>query len=314
MGLMIDLNQPVLESIQRFIQQAIQSTVSKIFLVAVTPIDTNPEIARNHLADLEAWLIAQPYSDSVEITHLLLQPIARNLKATVLLPHAQPEFEALCQSLMALVQGKVETIIAQRAIAQLTEQVKAIEGILHHQQATLVRKIQQGDAKLLELGQSSLKDHIKRSSDTVKKEIDQFFRQIKAEIGQSKSDLLSEHRQGSLTHKIKRFVRKLKPVATIRGSSCHIHFQTRDGSDDIHAVLSYLYQYELKNWAIAEWAHIGTFYNGDGLVGLLRNSYRTLNFMPDSNLSTALFQPPKDIQINHILQITTNGSRAKSSL
>jgi hypothetical protein len=312
MGLIVDLSQPISESIYQFIQQALQSTVSKVFIIAVTPMNTNPEIAKNHLSDLEDWVIDQPDRDSVEIAHLLLQPIARNLKATVLLPQAQPEFEAFCQSLITLVQGKIETIISQRSMAQLVEQIKAIEVILNHQQTTLLRKIQQGEAKLEEIGQSSLKDHTKRASDTVKKEMDQFFRQVKNEVGQSKNDLLSEHRQGSLTHKIKLFVRKLKPVAVIKGSSCHIHFQTKNGGDDIHAVLSYLYQYELKNWSIAEWTRICTLYNTDGLIGLLRSSYRTLNFMPDSNLSTALFQPPKGFEIDHILLITTVAADCKT--
>jgi FHA domain len=312
MGLIVDLNQPISKSTQKFIHQAIESTVSKVFVVAVTPLNTNPEAAKSHLSDLESWVIAQPYSASVEIAHLLLQPIARNLKATILLPHAQPEFDSFCQSLITLVQGKVEPIIFQRTVTQLVEQVKAIEVLLNHQQTTLLRKIQQGEAKLEEIGQSSLKDHIKRSSDTVKKEMDQFFRQVKSEISQSKNDVLSENRQGSLTHKIKQVVRKLKPVAVIKGSSCHIHFQTKSGSADIHAVLNYLYQGELKNWTIAEWTRICTRHNTDGLIGLLRSSYRTLNFMPDSSLSTALFQPPKEIKFDHILQITTVAADCKT--
>ncbi|MBW4517893.1 MAG: FHA domain-containing protein [Timaviella obliquedivisa GSE-PSE-MK23-08B] len=311
-GLIVDLNQPISKETQRFIQQAIQATVSKVFVVAVPSMSTNPEVAKNHLSDLEEWVNVQPYSDSVEITHLLLQPIARNLKATVLLPHAQPEFESFCQSLITLAQGKIETIIFQRSVAQLAEQIKAIEVILNHQQATLLRKIQQGETKLQEIGQSSLKDHIKKASDTVKKEVDQFFRQVKSEIGQSKSDLLSENRQNSLTHKIKQFVRKLKPIAVIKGSSCHIHFQTKNGSDDIHAVLNYLYQCDLKNWTIAEWTRICTLYNVNGLIGLLRSSYRTLNFMPDSNLSAALFQPPREINVDQILQITTVAADCKT--
>ncbi|MBW4473836.1 MAG: FHA domain-containing protein [Stenomitos rutilans HA7619-LM2] len=284
--LIVDLSQPFAEGDQRFVAQAVQTSLTKVFVIDATPAVTSPVVARKNLTNLEHWLNSQPYRAQIELVPLLLQPIAPIPGATVWMPHAQPKFEQFYQILETLANDKAEEMLLQRVTTQLLMQIAAIEAVLSNQATELTQQLQQEEEKLLELKPAVLREQLRKTLAKLKEDKDQFFKQAKDDISQSKTALLNGLIKGSLTHKIQQFSKDLQPqVVSDRSGYRQIQLQI-DDSEDVHTVATRLCRSELQRWFHSEWHKVCKHHNGDGLQGLYQRSYATLGFIPNFDLAS----------------------------
>lgn len=304
--LITDLSQPLPKAAKQFIAQASEGQIAKLFIIATTPRAGDPEVIQAHWRTMDAWVRNQPYYALIEQIALALQPVIANPQATVLFPHARPEFEQFCQTLETLAKFKAEEMLLQRVTTQLLKQTNAIESTLNQQELKLKHEIKQAEERLDGLVSTSFKEQTKKAIRKVEGEKEQ-FKQIKTSISQSEAHLLDKFRQNALPQKVEQFVKQLEPAVFDEGGHRTVRLQLgikNSALDDVHKAALSLTQAELAKWATAEWKQVCLAYGESGLNGLWQKSYKILNCIPEVVLPSSDFQVAQSINIQPVLQIS----------
>lgn len=197
--------EPLLETIQRFIQLAQASQIAKLFIIVDRPGGIAVDAFRETLTEIENSVKNQLQNSCFELISLLLKPFVPSSGATVLAPHSQAEFEQFCENLNSLSKER-EEILAKGAHVKLHQIINQLEVSLVQEEVALKEKLQKNEERFKELSQSNLKKQIEKAYKKVDGERDSFFRQVKTELSQSKSNLLDEFRQSSLSYKDRKSV------------------------------------------------------------------------------------------------------------
>jgi hypothetical protein len=303
----IDPTQPLSMADKYFVAQASQAAISKLLVIAALPGGSIPESIKANLADLQTWLNNQPHQAVLEVISLLLSPFTAKPGATVLMPHAQINFERLCQSLKAVVQGDTEDALIQHVATCFKAQIRAIETVLHTQEALLVQHSEQ-EEQSKELPPSILKEQSRKLLAKVNSEKDLVFRQIKSDISQSKAKLLDDLRQSSLPHKVRKFLEELEFVETRQKGYCYIRLKVVNALETdadisvVHLAAIQLINTELKQWTVGEWKHIYNTYSEGGIKRLSERSDQALSVIPRLTLPGSLLHHAHQLPIEPILQ------------
>jgi len=303
--------QPLIETVQRFIQLAQDSQITKLFIIVDRPGDITAEAFRETLATIKNSARNQFNNSSVELTSLLLKPFIPSSGATVLTPHSQPEFEQFYAGLKSLSEESVEAILTEWGIKKLNQIISQIEAILVQTDITLKEKLQNDEKRFKELSQGNLKKQVEKVYKKVDGERDSFFKLVKTELSQSKSSLLDEFRQSSLPYKIHQFTKQLQPQVTDKGDYRYVRLKVRTSDtasrsiSDVHAKATELCHNELTRWATAEWSRIRGEYSSGGLDALFKKSYESLNFIPELTLLENSFSTSQTLSIQSALNIST---------
>ncbi len=306
--LVIDPTQPLSMADKYFVAQASQAAISKLLVIAALPGGSIPESIKVNLADLQTWLNNQPHQAVLEVISLLLSPFTAKPGATVLMPHAQLNFERLCQSLETAVQGNIEDALIQYVATCFDSQLRAIEAFLHTQQVLIMQNNEQEEEQSKELSPSSLKEQGRKLLAKVNTEKDLAFRQIKTEINQSKSKLLDDLRRSSLPYKVQEFLEELEFVETRQKGYCYIRLKVGNALESdadisvVHLAAMQLINTELKQWATDEWKRIYNPYNEGGIKRLVEKSDKALNVFPRLTLPGSLLRHSDKLTIEPILQ------------
>ncbi len=299
--------QPLTGNVQRFIQLAKDAHIAKIFIIADRPGGITAKAFKEPLAEIENSAKSQLQSTPFQLISLLLKPFTPSSGATVLVPHAQPEFERFCEALIALSKENNEAILAEWGTNKLKQIVNQIEAILVQQDAALKEKLQNNEERFKELSQGNLKKQVEKVYKKVDGERDSFFRQVKTELSQSKGGLLDEFRQNSLPSKIQQFAKQLQPHVSDQGGYRYVRLKLRTGnaarksSNEVHAAATEICHTELTRWATTEWNRIRSEYYGGGLDALLKKSYESLNFIPELVLPEDGFSTTQNLSIHSML-------------
>jgi len=302
--------QPLIETVQRFIQLAQDSQITKLFIIVDRPGDITAEAFRETLATIKNSARNQFNNSSVELTSLLLKPFIPSSGATVLTPHSQPEFEQFYAGLKSLFEESVEAILTEWGIKKLNQIISQIEAILVQNDIALKEKLQKDEERFKELSQGNLKKQVEKVYKKVDGERDSFFRLVKTELSQSKSSLLDEFRQSSLPYKIHQFTKQLQPQVTDQGGYRYVRLKvlTSDtGSSsisDVHKKATELCHNELTRWATTEWSRIRGEYGDGGLDALFKKSYESLNPIPGLMLLEDSFSTSQTLSIQSVLNVS----------
>jgi len=227
----------------------------------------------------------------------------------------QPEAERLLKGLESLVKRKPEDILAKRLSMQVLAQLSLVEYVLDLDEKKLARETQRDEAKLKKPG----KNLTKEKADTILKQIQEekaaFFKQAKDKLKQSKTDLLDDYLENSISYKIRRFVDQLKPhVVKQRGRKyIQLRFSTievveskgakrkplkpetvEEKSIDANTALMNFCRSELSWWADEEWEILCLDFQ-NGLRRLLQKAYEALHSIPSVSLNRSLFQPESSL-------------------
>ena len=305
--LVIDPTHPLSITDQHFIAQANQATVAKLVVIAALPGGMVSESTKANLADLQTWINDQPHQSVLEVISLLMSPFTANSGATVLMPHAQVNFDQLCQSLETTTQGSVENALIQHVIACFEIQTKAIAATLQTQEAVLMQK-SEPEEQSKELSPTSLKEQSRRLLAKVNTEKDLVFRQIKTDINHSKSKLLDDLRKSSLPYKVQKFLEELEFVETRRKSYCYIRLKVENALESdadisvVHLAAMQLINTELRKWTTDEWRRVHNTYVEGGIKQFVDKSDKALSVIPHLTLPGSLIHHSCRLTIEPILQ------------
>jgi O6-methylguanine-DNA--protein-cysteine methyltransferase len=298
--LIVDSNRTLSAEEKHFITYTRKVAIAKIFVIASLPGGAISESTRSNLAEIKKWIKGQPNHASIELVSLILVPSAATPGATVSLPHAQPEYEEFCQQLVDLAETKAEEMLVQRITEGLHGQIGAIETVLNNQEARLKERILQDEKELRQVGQDDLKEQIKKAKKKISDE--QFFKQVKYEIEQSREELLYKRGVDNLSDKIFRFTKALQPEAVLKQDRCHIRLQVPNKSTSVHNAALKLCRKELQQWAAEEWRRISTLYCDGGLRGLFQRSKETLTLNSNLNSFAPQFHSSESSSVEQILK------------
>ena len=298
--------QSLSETTQRFIQLAQDSHVAKLFIIVDRPGGITVDAFRETLTGIENSIKNQLQNSCVELISLLLKPFIPSSGATVLAPHSQAEFEQFCKNLNSLSNDR-EEILAKWAHTKLHLIINQLEMSLVQKEVALKEKLQKDEERFKELSQSNLKKQIEKVYKKVDGERDSFFRQVKTELSQSKSNLLDEFRQSSLPYKIQQFTKQLQPEVSDQGDYRYVRLKVRisdTAMSDVHAAATELCHTELTRWATAEWSRIRDEYVGGGLDTFFKKSYDSLNFISELILPEDGFSTSQTLSIQSVLNVS----------
>ncbi|GAB4370180.1 MAG: hypothetical protein Kow00121_10640 [Elainellaceae cyanobacterium] len=301
-------NQPFLEQVKQLFSLA-NMPFAKGFIILAKTGDANLKAVQSAAIDVTDWIQNSPYRDRLEVIPLLLQPFVPNAGATssgatMIAPHAQPEFEQWCARLEDLARNHAEAMIAQRLRYQLIEQLYGVEQILQKQDILFQQIVQQRENKLSELTPLDLKERIKKALKKINDERDQFFRQARNELNQSKASILDEFRKNSIPYQIQQFAKTLQPVATDRGGYRYVSLKL-EKQRSVHAAAIDCCHTLLSEWGKDEWQRISGQHGNGGLKGLLQRSLEALVTVPDLNAFEALPQLTTSPNFQPILQLSS---------
>lgn len=321
--LVVDLSQPFSSAAQHLLNQAAQIPLQATFVIATMPRGAAPEAVKIHLAEMREWLDRALFGSTIQLVPLPLEPVLLQPGAIQMTPHQQPEFERLCQRLVDWAAVHSEEMTVQRVAKQTQIQFAAIESALKQQVLVLKRRVQHQEAQLQSLTSDNHKEQFSKTWTRISAEKDQFFRQMKSELSQSKANLLDEFRRRGLPATIKKFVKRLKSVVVDQGGYCHVRLrltqqaQANDSPGNVHLEALQLCRSQLANWALEEWQQICTVHGSGGLRSLLQRSYDALNALPNLKLPPERFALPELPDPQSILQVSVveppSGIRYKQS-
>lgn len=303
--------QPLTEAIKRFVRLVADAKIAKLFVVVNRPGGIPSDVLKETLVEIENSIKSQVKNIPFELIPLLLQPFVSSSGATIITPQAQPDFEQFCESLQVLSKEKAEEILTEWTTLKLNQQIDHIECILVQRDAALKEKLQKDEERFRELSQNNFKKQAEKVYKKVDGERDSFFKQVKAELNQSKAGLLDEFRQSGLPYKIQQFTKQLQPAVSDRGGYRYVRLKVRANdtasrpTNDVHATATELCHTELTQWAITEWNRIRSEYAGGGLDALLRKSYESLNFIPELVLPDDGFSTSQTLSIQSVLDASS---------
>jgi hypothetical protein len=230
------------DNIHRFIQLVKNTSFAKILIVVNNPENINNDNFRENLTTIKKSLANQLQNISFELVSLLLQPFTPSCGATTITPHSQPEFEEFCNNLKDITTETSEVILAEWATNKLNQIIDRIEENLVRQSIAFQEKIKNDEERFKEISQGNLKKQIEKVYKKVDGERDNFFKQVKTELGQSKASLLDEFRKNSIYSRIEQFASQLQPQVSDKGSYRYIclklgvrYYTKENYTNDVHA-------------------------------------------------------------------------------
>ena len=160
--------------------------------------------------------------------------------------------------------------------------------MLEKQKNALQGKIELAETEMEQFDKASIKEQMTKVKRGVNEEKDRFFKKVKEEISQSKSNVMDQFNANGLPAKLKNFINSLQPLVTEQKGLCHIKLHNE--GDDLHKAAVKLCQNELCSWILQEWQRISTRYEGGGLEQLLERTAKKMNFISSVKLPQSLFE------------------------
>ena len=306
--LVVNSSQLISDSEKEFIEKVSQTAISRLILVADISGTSGQSLQNinNNLLHVKKQLQSQNINLSLELFSLLLRPFYPNTQVITVEPSFQVELDKFCKSLELEAKGRIEEILSKRASLHLLSQLSRIERILDLQESAIIQEIKKAEEELQRGGQSELKEQTRKALKKANDEKDKFFRQVKVELNQSKSDLLDSFRKSSILYKIQFFTENLKPVVVKKGGESYIQLysESTTNSGGVTNAITHLCRSEIFQWGTEEWRKICTSYAEGGLNELIQRTHTTLHVVPSLILPDSLLQPIQKVDIEKSLKVS----------
>ncbi|MEM7595156.1 MAG: FHA domain-containing protein, partial [Cyanobacteria bacterium P01_A01_bin.83] len=234
----VDSQQGLTPRVKEFIHKLDLLYISQLYLLVDTPDPKQePEAAKAadaNLDTMEAWLKTLPEEQKWSVIPLYLQPWYTELEQVD--PRQQKKQERFAKILGNVVKRQPENILAKRITVKVVRTAEPVEPLLFQQQQELDQKLVQEQQELASLSQVNFKEASKKAIAEANQAKDQFFKQIKLDLAQSKAALLDIYSKRSVVYQIQDFVDGLTPVITNKNGQKII--QLNDDSDSNNINLS----------------------------------------------------------------------------
>lgn len=297
--------QPLSENFQYLLKTAKTSEVSKYFIVIEHSANIDPDnfatITNQIDTSVKYQLPGVPYG----IFPLLFNDrVADGIETSISL---QPELENFYNSLENLAVLGTETILTKWAANKLSKIIDETEDILLTTRNITDKQLPNSSASTQNSFHSDPRKNFEKTAKRVISESDDFFRQIKIEVNQSKSNFLDEFKQNSIGQKIQEFTKLLQPQLITKGEYRNVYLQTEPGAayNNVHEALVDLCHAEISQWVTGEWERIKNEYAGGGLSFLLEDSFNKLSFMPEVSIPKKDFASSQKLNTQTILNTSS---------
>jgi FHA domain len=292
--------QPLPESFQHLLKTAKVSETSKIFIVIEHSENTAPDEFATIVNQIDNAVKYQLQGVPYGIFTLLFDDhIIDSIETS---RPRQPDHKHFYNSLKNLSILGTETILTKWAVNKLSEIINETENILLKNKNITDKKLLIQDSF-----HSDPNKNFEKISKRVANEGDEFFRQIKIEVNQSKSNFLDEFKQNSIGHKIQEFTKLLQPQLITKGEYRNVYLQT--GSEfthnNVHEALVDLCHSEIAKWATGEWERIKNEYAGGGLSFFLEDSFDKLNLISEVSILKKDFSSSQKLNTQAILNTSS---------
>jgi hypothetical protein len=295
--LVLSATQPLSPAEQQLIQAVNQAAPSKFFITMDTPrLGSEWEAATlSSAATIATWLQTQNLSKSIELVTLALGLFDPSRpQGTMIDPSAQPDLVQFRQTLDRLTtNGQAEEHLIKRLNIQLHQCISQVEAILRTQDTEINQTIAAIEQELATGSEADLREQTRKACKKASDERDKFFRQVRIDLAQSKTDLLDKHRKNSILNKIQDFTESLQAIVTKRNGQSYLQlFSTgTTDADGVNSALTHLCRSELIQWGNEEWRKVNGTYSEGGLTSLIQRLHKILSLIPSLQLTDDLSQP-----------------------
>ncbi len=302
--LVVNPTLPVSETEKRLISRANQGRLFKtIAIVDVSAIAREPERVNHNINAFKQWLKSQNLA--VTLPFIPLYPFYSSPEPmTKLAPDVQQECERFRQFLEQLALGQREEILMQRLSKKIKEQVAILEQAYNEKEAALKTRVAQSIALPPGTDLDELDRQIRKTFKQVAEAKEKSFREIRVELGKSKSELVDGFSKGSLLYKIKQFTDGLQPAVTKEKDQISLRLvsEQMNSSHTIHTHMNRLCYGDMSQWAKDEWQRVFSTYGDGGLKAIFQRAHAAFDFVPGLNLPGSSFAANPDFDVYKCLQ------------
>ena len=309
--LIINPQQPFNDQERQLIHQVSQTKICGLIIIPEFSVVNNEQISQQVNANLTAlnqWLKSNyPQLDQLtEISPLVLQPFYTNPPSPIANPNLKEKYANFCKMLIQLAKVKSDAIALDQTMQKIKMQINRIEQYYQKQTENLKSELQYSENKLqgqtIEEYQHQLKIKFRR----VNEDREDFFKESRKKIGDSKSDLINGFSQFSFMTRISTAVEELEPFVTKESGQVGIKL-IKQGQDS-HDYMVQLIKSQLGQWIETEWQQIINKLNY-----LIQDSYQTLNFIPSFFLTNSFRSASQHPNSQKILQDSFVATQNNSS-
>ncbi|GAB4525521.1 MAG: hypothetical protein Tsb0014_04950 [Pleurocapsa sp.] len=306
--LVIDSEERLTRDAKHMIKYLAQSQVIKLIIVIDQLKDDEETIQDIKAYIAETRPIIAQYNPNLDVafftvslkTHYPNPDKKRDIKA-------KAQLDKLCQEIENIAKYKIKEILLDSPTKQVREQIEKIEDILNGQEQIVETKRQQEENKIKnsKFSHNEIKKEIDITYKKIDRERDKLFKFCRDRLSVWSDTLLDDYDIRGIKYKINKEIENITLVRhnawgwyIICGGEATIKPEKKN-TDLIHKDVIYLYQDLLcKNYNL-EWDKICNKYYDNGLEGLKKRIYQTLNYS-FSGLLNVPQQLNQDIEIQEI--------------
>ena len=295
--LILSSSQDFSQADQQLIQVVSQADLNQVVIILDIP-RLGSEWTAEQLASaatITTWIREHNLSQSVQLVTLALALFdPSRQQGTMIDPSAQPDLVQFRQTLDRLTtNGQAEEHLIKRLNTQLQQHISHIESILNTQDTEITQAISATEQELATGSEADLREQTRKACKKANDERDKFFRQVRMDLAQSKTDLLDKHRKNSILNKIQAFTESLQAIVTKRNGQSYLQLiapSTTD-ADGVNSALTHVCRSELIQWGNEEWRKLNSSYSEGGLTSLIQRLHKPLSLIPSLRLTDELSQP-----------------------
>ncbi len=298
-------SQPLSESFKHLLKIARTSEISKFFIVIERSKNISPDEFAINVNQVDGSVKHQLQGVPYGIFSLLFNDhIADGVKTSIPL---QPELEQFYNSLKNLSVLGTEAILTKWATNKVSEIIDEIEDILLKARNITDKKLPNRNSLIQDSFHSDSRKNLEKTYRKVANESNDFFRQIKIEVNQSKSNFLDEFKQNSIGQKIQEFTKLLQPQLITKGEYRNVYLQTGQETtyNSVHKALVDLCHAEIAKWATGEWERIKNEYAGGGMSFFFEDSFDKLSLIPEVSIPKKDFSSSQKLNTQTVLNTSS---------
>jgi ribose 1,5-bisphosphokinase PhnN len=297
--------QPLPESFQYLLKTAKTSEISKFFIVIEHSENVDSDEFTTIVSQIDSSVKYQLQGVPYGIFALVLDDHIAD--STVTSRHLRPDLDNFYNSLKNLSVLGTEEILAKWAANRLSETIDKTEDVLLKSRNITNKKLPNENSLIQDSAHLDSRRDFDKIYKRVTNESSNFFRQIKIEVNQSKSNFLDEFKQNSIGQKIQEFTKPLQPQIITKGEYRNIYLRTGPevSHNNVHEALIDLCHTEIAKWATEEWESITNEYAGGGISFFFEDSFDKLSLIPEVSIPKKDFSSTQKLNTQSILNTSS---------
>lgn len=190
---------------------------------------------------------------------------------------------SLIKNLQALVRRRPEDLLAERLVIKISSYLSQLEHLINQEIEDLSQQLANAQSSQISSGSpEAIKRQFDQTLRQIQDEAKQQFGQVKADLEQSRAEILDEFNRNSLVYQIQQLVIHLQPQIIRRSNAKYIQLCSRTAptGTDVNVDLVQLCYSFLSQWNATQWRKIYIPDSPHSLGGFLQTVYHRLQQVP----------------------------------